>query len=41
MFFIQKQCDFAFNSMIHFDYRINIHDRFERESLHVCHSEAM
>ena len=41
MFVIQKQCDFAFNSMIHFDYRINIHDRFKRESRHVCHSEAM
>ena len=27
--------------MIHFDYRIDIHDRFERESRPVCHSVAM
>ena len=27
--------------MIHFDYRIDIHDRFERESHPVCHSVAM
>ena len=27
--------------MIHFDYRIDIHDRFERESRHVCHLVAM
>ena len=25
----------------HSDYRIDIHDRFERESCHVCHSIAM
>ena len=24
--------------MSHFDYRIDIHDRFDRESRHVCHS---
>ena len=41
LFVIQLQCNFAFNSMIHFDYRIDIHDRFERESRHVCHSVAM
>ena len=27
--------------MSHFDYRIDIHDRFERDSRHVCHSVAM
>ena len=32
---------FTFNSMIHFDYKIDIHDRFERESRYVCHSVAM
>ena len=26
--------------MCHFDYRIDIHDRFDRESRHVCHSVA-
>ena len=41
LFVIHYQCDFAFNSMIHFDYRIDIHDRFERESHPVCHSVAM
>ena len=41
MFVIQYQCNFTFNSMSHFDYRIDIHDRFERESRPVCHSVAM
>ena len=41
LFVIQWPCDFTFNGMIHFDYRIDIHDRFERESRHVCHSVAM
>ena len=27
--------------MSHFNYRIDIHDRFERESRHVCHSVVM
>ena len=41
LFVIQQPCDFTFNGMIHFDYRIDIHDRFERESRPVCHSLAM
>ena len=41
LFVIQSPCDFTFNGMIHFDYRIDIHDRFERESRPVCHSLAM